>query len=150
MQPRLVVTQEFHKKKLEDEPPLIDLHSSSTIPLTAGDGPLGNLQVDPRIQVRKEMRLNEIQNWLEEEMNTLLKLNNDLYDNEEELRKAFKMEVVQAKRERCRKKNEMLNQMIMEIVKTKGKLYGENLLRIGFWSSGPGGRCLEAPSWMRR
>ena len=127
MQPRLVVTQEFHKKqKLEDEPPLIDLHSSSTIPLTAGDGPLGNLQVDPRIQARKEMRLNEIQNWLLEEMDTSRKLNNDMTDNEAELRRDFKLEVILAQRERCMKKKEMLNQMMAETAKTKGKLYGEN------------------------
>ena len=122
-----MVTQEFHKKqKIENEQEaLIDLtiSNSSTIPMTDGDGPRDTYQVDPRIQVRKELRLNEIQKWIEEEMNTFLKLNKDVCENAEELRNAFKMEVTQANRERCIKKNEMLNQMMIETVKTKGKLY---------------------------
>ena len=126
MHPRLVA-QEFHKKqKIDDEPSLTDLtiSNSSTIPMTAGDGPLDTLQVDPKIQERKEERLKAIETWIAAEKDTSKKLSMVLADQEAEFRRDFNTDVILAKQDRCLKKLEMLTKMFSETVYTEGKLYG--------------------------
>ena len=101
---------------------LIDLtiSNSSVIALGAGDGPLGTLQVDPKIQERKEMRLKEIQEWLADERDASRKLNKDMTD------KDFDTDVILAKQDRCLRKLEMLTEMFTVTAQTEGKLYGDN------------------------
>ena len=94
--------------------------------MTAGTGPLGTLQLDPRIQDRKEMRLKEIQKWLVEEKDTSRKLSKDMTDKEVEFRRDFDMDVILAQRERCMRKQEMLTEMFTKTAQTEGKLYGDD------------------------
>ena len=119
------------------ETPLIDLTGS--VPLTAGTGPLPNGQVDPRIQERKEKRMETIMEWIAEEQKDYVKLN----DKEKELKETVNLtDVVRAKLERSKRKQELYTEMLSETSGQVGKLWGENPavewiheMRVREWSS---------------
>ena len=112
--------------KMIEEESLIDLYNSSTIPMTAGNGPLGTLQVDPRIQDRKEERLKAIETWIVAEKDTSKKLSIEMTDQEAEFKRDFNTDVILAKRERCMRKMEMLTKIFSATAQTEGKLYGND------------------------
>ena len=112
--------------KMIEEESLIDLSNSSPIPMTAGNGPLGTLQVDPKIQDRKEERLKAIETWIVAEKDTSRKLNTDMIEKEAEFKRDFNTDVILAKRERCMRKMEMLTEMFSATAQTEGKLYGND------------------------
>ena len=113
-------------KRIEEQESLIDLTYSSTIPMHGGNGPLETLQVDPKIQERKEERLKEIEKWIVAEKDTSKKLSVVMIDQEAEFKRDFNTDVILAKRERCMRKLEMLTEMFSATAQTEGKLYGND------------------------
>ena len=95
------------------------------IPQDAGAEPLRCHQVDPRLQARKEKRMEYIQFWLKEERDDYEKLNKDLTENVQELIQNFSRDVKVAQRERSRKKQEMLTAMFRDTSQEKVRLYGD-------------------------
>ena len=81
------------------------------------------LQVDPKIQERKEKRMSGIRNWSVEAMGDYQRYNNELTEKVDELTRTFSLNVWTAQRDKCKLKHEILTAMFRETSTTEGKIY---------------------------
>ena len=129
-QPQLIqVTPEPVQRAVEIQevtPSLMDLPNPDVIIAEPGEGPLRCLQVDQRVQERKEKRMNGISEWIEDAMEEYQMCNNNLTEKVEELTRTFSLDIWKVKKEKSRRKHEVLTAMLRETSQAEGKCYAEN------------------------
>ena len=100
--------------------------AKEAIPLGAGAGPLRCPQQDHRKQIRKERRMDHIQNWIQEEMTAYNKIFKEVAENADELVRNFSRDVKLAQMDRSRRKQEMLTIMFQDTSQDTVRFYGDN------------------------